>query len=142
MAQHTVTLKTGLTIGEAVHKEVVLRELTAGDIIDAQAESERLVQTPEGPALVASPSQVGIHTLRRQIARIGSVEGPLSLRELKRLDPEDLYLLQQEADRLDAAASAETASREVTQRGRDDAPRAGDRARDGDRGDPDRVERE
>lgn len=120
MKEVIVVLAHGLAVGEKVHLEAAIRELTAGDIFDAQTDAERLVQTEDGPQLVASPSAVGIHTLRRQIRRIGEVEGPLSITELRKLHPIDLERLQREAMTLEQAAFAEVASREVAQRGRAD----------------------
>lgn len=124
MAEVTVELEKGLVVGEKTHTTAVIRELTAGDIFDAQAEAERVVHTEEGPQLVASPSAVGIHTLRRQIAKIGDVEGPLSLGEMRKLHPVDLELLQEECEKLEQAVIAAIASREVTRRGRTDEGQA------------------
>jgi phage FluMu protein gp41 len=126
MATVTVHLDHGYKQGDTVHREITLRELTAGDIIDAQQEAERLVHTPDGPALVSSPTLVGLHTLRRQVSRIGDVSGPLSLAELKKLHPNDLYKLQLRAEELEGAAAADLASREVAQRGRDGEAPTGD----------------
>lgn len=127
MATVPVTLTHGLKIGEDTLKDAVLREPTAGDIIEAQEEAEKLVYTVEDngnrivPTLVASPTMVGVHVLRRQIVKIGNLSGPIELDMIKRLHPEDFGLLQAKADELDAATSAEIASREVAQRGRTDA---------------------
>jgi phage FluMu protein gp41 len=129
MAQLKVTLKHGLKVGEDTLAEVTLREVTAGDIIEAQDESEKLVYAADGgklvPTLVASPTMVGVHVLRRQVARIGDMDGPLSLEQLKRLHPDDLNLLQAKADEMDGATEAEAASREVAQRGRGDGDGGG-----------------
>lgn len=124
MAEVTVELKIGLEIGDKTHKTAVIRELSAGDIFDAQADAERVVNTEEGPQLVASPSAVGIHTLRRQIAKIGNIEGPLSLGEMRKLHPVDLELLHEECSKLEQAVIASIASREVAQRGRADEGQA------------------
>jgi len=124
MAEVTVELEMGLNVGDKTQKTAVIRELTAGDIFDAQADSERVVHTEEGPQLVASPSAVGIHTLRRQIAKIGNVEGPLSLAEMRKLHPIDLELLHEECSKLEQAVITSIASREVAQRGRADEGQA------------------
>lgn len=130
MAQVQISLKHGLKVGDDTLKAVTLREVTAGDIIDAQDESEKLVYAAEGdrlvPTLVASPTLVGVHVLRRQILRIGDLDGPLLLEQLKRLHPADLNLLQEKAEELEGAMEAEAASREVAQRGRGDGHRGGD----------------
>ncbi|WP_328184625.1 phage tail assembly protein [Marinobacter sp. OP 3.4] len=124
MAEVDVELEEGLVVGEKTHKKARIRELTAGDIFDAQAEAERVIQTEEGPQLVTSPSAVGIHTLRRQIVCIGDLDGPLSLKEMRKLHPVDLELLQEESMKLEQAVIASIASREVAQRGRADEGQA------------------
>ena len=103
MATVKCTLNKGLTVGETVHKLAEIREVTAGDLIDATDESEKLVPTPEGYQLIPSPTLVGLHTLRRQIVAIGDHPGPLTMAEMKLLSGTDLELLQQTATTLDAA---------------------------------------
>lgn len=103
MATVKVTLKTGLTIGETVHKEALLREVTAGDLIDATEESEKVVLTPDGYQLLVSNTLVGLNTLRRQIVSIGDHPGPLTISELGHLSGKDMNLLQQQAEILDSA---------------------------------------
>lgn len=58
---------------------------------------------------------MGLELLRRQIASIGSIPGPLSLKQLYQLHPEDLKLLTAKADALDDLLT------EVADRGRPDA---------------------
>lgn len=48
MANLKFTLEDGLKVGDQIHKEVELRELTAGDMLDAEAEVEELVMTVNG----------------------------------------------------------------------------------------------
>ena len=53
-----VMLETGLMFGEERQLEVTLRELTTGDLLDAETAAERLVMTAEGePVLVKSTDQ-------------------------------------------------------------------------------------
>lgn len=129
MATIDIKLKHGLKIGKDVLRNAVLREVSAGDIIEAQEEAEKLVYAVDNgklvPTLVASPTLVGIHVLRRQVVRIGNIDGPIDLDMIKKLKPVDLDLLQKKADELDGAAEGEAASREVAQRGRDDGDGAG-----------------
>ncbi len=110
--------------GKSPLKAVELRAPTAGDVIDAQEESEKLVYAMVdgnlAPTLVTSPSLVGTHVLRRQVVRLGDIHGPIDLAVLKKLHIEDLELLQAKAAELDSALAARAASREVTARGRDD----------------------
>ncbi|MDF9346378.1 phage tail assembly protein [Escherichia coli] len=68
---------------------VTLRELTAGDLIDAQAAAEKLVMSKEGPILVSSPSRMGLEMLRRQIASVGCIKGPLSMALIRKLSADD-----------------------------------------------------
>ena len=123
----TVTLAHGLKIGDELHHQVVLREATAGDILDAQEEAERLMLVPNDdggvePMLIASPSRVGVEVLRRQIVSIGDVSGPLDLKLLRRLEPEDLNLLLAKSEQLDGAA-VESVQEGAKTRGRDPSDR-------------------
>jgi len=103
MATVECILNKGLTIGETVHTKAVIREVTAGDLIDATDESEKLTLTPDGYQLIASPTLVGLNTLRRQIVTIGDYPGPLTIGELRLLSGKDMNLLQQKAAELDNA---------------------------------------
>jgi phage FluMu protein gp41 len=114
MATMNVDLTRGLTIGEKTHTTATIREATAADLIDATDESEKIVKTPDGYQLIASPTQVGLNTLRRQIVSVGDYKGPLSMAELKKLSATDLSLLQETAQAMDAVSMAE-----ITDRGRD-----------------------
>lgn len=111
MATKLVTLVDGYKVGEITHTEAELRLPTAGDIIDASIESERVVPTPEGYQLLVSASMVGLNVLRRQVARIGTHQGPLALGELRRLSQTDLAALQIAAQELDAGLSRGIESR-------------------------------
>lgn len=124
MAQMTVTLIYGLVTGkgttdEATHMEVTLRELGSKDIVDAQLAAERVVIGENGKAVAyCSEVLMGLELLRRQVATLGSIPGPLSLKQIYALHPKDLDLLTQKADALDGLLT------EVSERGRPDA--AGD----------------
>lgn len=120
MAKATFRLKHGIPFGKGDDMElqfdVELRELQVGDILAAQEEAEKVVPTPNGYTLVVSPTLAGIHTLRRQIVRIGKLQGPISPREINLLQQEDLALINRHADALDKAVLSE-----VTERGRSDS---------------------
>lgn len=111
MATATVRLDTGLRVGEVVHLDAEIREALAADVIDGCLESERVVPTDDGPQLVQSPTLVGLHTLRRQIVRIGDHPGPLTLSELRTLTTHDLALLQECAMGLEQATLRQVAAR-------------------------------
>lgn len=113
MATIECTLKKGLTEGDKTHTHCIIREPTAGDVIAASEESEKVVALGTEPVLVTSPTLVGINTLRRQIVSIGDITGPLEREMLDRLSAEDLNLVQQHANKLERAG-------EVAQRGRTD----------------------
>jgi phage FluMu protein gp41 len=100
-------LAHGLKVGDDTLKEVVVREMTAGDILEAKEEAEKMVLTPEGPALLTSPTRFGCELLRRQIVRIGNLSGPIALSELKKLHPADLNMIQAKIDELDVALGLE-----------------------------------
>jgi phage FluMu protein gp41 len=106
----TFRLLDGLPFGTGEEMEMqfdmTFRELTAGDIIDAQLASERVVETRSGPQLVSSPSQMGLEMLRRQIAKVGVINGPLSLLMLKKLSQRDFHRVSLATDLRDVAQAA------------------------------------
>lgn len=112
-----VDLLDGLPFGESREYRVTFRELTAKDSIDAESEAERLMETRSGPVLVASPALRGIALLRRQIAAVGQIEGPLSPRQIGQLSERDLSRLMAAVSLLDSAMAGKL----VAERGRPDA---------------------
>lgn len=114
-------LRTGAgTTDEAMHKTVRLRELTTDDIVDSQLAAERVVIGENGKAVAyCSEVLVGLEMLRRQIASIGFIPGPLDMKQLRRLHPDDLNLINEKAAALDDMLSG------VADRGRADAAGSG-----------------
>ncbi|TEW31390.1 hypothetical protein E2R48_00580 [Histophilus somni] len=89
-----LNLKKGLMLGDEPQTSVKLRELTTGDMLDAELAAERLVQDKDGnPVLLVSQTLFSYELLRRQIASIGDIQGPISLGQLRQLTPEDLALI-------------------------------------------------
>lgn len=130
MAIHKVTLEKGITVGDVTHREVTLKELSAGDVMEAMDESERLLMVPTTTGeleaqLVLSNAALGINTLRKQIASLGEIEGPLEREQMALLSHTDLELLQAGAQELDAILA-----KAVIQRGRSDAASEGGREED------------
>ncbi|HGF1776350.1 TPA: hypothetical protein ACF9PH_001750 [Escherichia coli] len=117
LANGYVDLLDGLPFGESREYRVTFRELTAKDSIDAESEAERLMETRNGPVLVASPALHGIALLRRQIAAVGQIEGPLSPRQIGQLSERDLSRLMAAVSLLDSAMAGKL----VAERGRPDA---------------------
>lgn len=116
MSQHKTEfkLKHGIKYGEDMQFDVVLREPTAGDIIDASVESEKLIATPDGYQLIASPTLVGALTICKQLVSIGVIQAPVSITDFKKLHPEDMQLIQ------DAAMNLEEACMETAKLGESD----------------------
>lgn len=123
MAQE-FTLKDGFKVGEKTYLKVSLRSLTAGDVMDANLDAERLEMAPQmnadgqitgyGPEYVKSPTLVAMHTLRRQVSIVGLLEAPLEMEMLRKLSPDDINLLTRIANAMD------TADLEAINRGRPD----------------------
>lgn len=125
----TVHLKDGVTLG-GLHLTVAhVRQLSAGDILDAQEEAERLVYTADGGmALVMSPARMARASLRRQVVKLDDDElrkhdGPLSTEELNMFSMDDFSRLQSAATLLDRAAELPTEKQAVAgeKRGRSTA---------------------
>ncbi|EEZ1447702.1 hypothetical protein E8W22_004238 [Escherichia coli] len=108
LAKGYVDLLDGLPFGETREYRVTFRELTAKDSIDAEA--ERVVETNNGPMLIASPSLRGVALLRRQIAAVGDIEGPLSPRQIGQLSERDLSRLMAAVSLLDTALAGKLAA--------------------------------
>ncbi|WP_424404556.1 hypothetical protein [Pasteurella sp. PK-2025] len=110
-------LKQGLMYGDEPQYDVVLRDLSTGDLIDAELAAERLMVDKQGnPTLVVSQVLFSYELLRRQIASIGKLQGPLSLAQLRSLTPEDLGLINAALEAVESAKA-----QKVLERGRLDA---------------------
>ena len=120
--RYRLSLLDGLSLGTVTYTGVLLRDLTARDVLDAQADAERVVRSGEKVLLVGSPARMGAELLRRQIKSLeggdAPYQGPLSLDELGRLSVRDLDRLQAAVDALDVYASLPH-TEAVTARGRD-----------------------
>ncbi|WP_153448481.1 phage tail assembly protein [Vibrio algicola] len=101
MAIMTFELPHGYKAGETTHLEVGLRELSSGDYIDAQLAAEKVVMQNGVAVAYTSDVMYGLELLMRQVEFIGSVQGPLSIKELRKLHADDFNLLQQKASELD-----------------------------------------
>lgn len=116
--QTTETLLDGLTIGDTTHREAVLRDPTAADIIDATEAAEKPVQLADGTyAMAVSHARLGLEVMRRCVVRIGDHPGPLTMAELKKLSGRDLSLLQAAHGRAQDAADQALVT-ELGKRGR------------------------
>lgn len=79
----TGTLRKGLKVGDAVHKEFELRQCTAGDYFAAEASGADSNQSITFQAAL----------LAQQLVRIGEFTGPFTVSMLGRLHPADLKRL-------------------------------------------------
>ncbi|EIG1272443.1 TPA: hypothetical protein N3J09_004095 [Salmonella enterica subsp. enterica serovar Panama] len=104
-----VDLLDGLPFGEGREYRVTFRELSAKDSIDAETEAERVMDTRNGPILIASPSLRGVALLRRQIAAVGEIEGPLSMLQIGQLSERDLSRLMVAVNLRDTALAGKLA---------------------------------
>ncbi|WP_409419383.1 phage tail assembly protein [Marinomonas sp. RS-M-Aa-14] len=101
MAIMTFDLIHGFKVGESIHTEVGLRKLATGDYIDAQLAAEKAV-VQNGKALAyTSDVLLGLELLCRQVEYIGSVQGPFTIKDFRKLEPEDFQLIQEESENLD-----------------------------------------
>ncbi|EBD5953413.1 hypothetical protein C4939_05145 [Salmonella enterica] len=104
-----VDLLDGLPFGEGRVYRVTFRELSAKDSIDAEMDAERVMDTRNGPILIASPSLRGVQLLRRQIAAVGEIEGPLSMLQIGQLSERDLSRLMVAVNLRDTALAGKLA---------------------------------
>lgn len=125
MTNMTVKLIDGLKVGEETLTDVELGDITAGDIIDANQEAEQVrVVVLDGKAeatVIVSPNLSAVHVLRRQIKKIGDMNGPIAYDVMRKLSAGDFELLLAKADQIAAAVA-----KEAVRRGRGDARPQGD----------------
>lgn len=125
-----VPLADVLPLGKVTYTRAILRQLTAGDILEAQEEAERLVYAKDGTlSLVMSPARMGREALRRQVSSLEgesgeTFDGPLAVEELGRLSGRDLAALQAGVELLDSVAARNAEALQA--RGRSAAGRGND----------------
>lgn len=88
----------GLEINGTLHKEFELREATAGDLFDAEADASVSDVLSFNGALAI-----------RQFVRVGTYTGPVVMEQIRKLKPKDLQILtkkQKELEALDVAGEA------------------------------------
>ncbi|MGL5667533.1 MAG: phage tail assembly protein [Shewanella sp.] len=107
----TFDLSHGLQVGEQTHFEVGLKELNSGDYIDAQLAAEKVVVVDGKAVAYTSDVMYGLELLIRQVEYIGKVQGPISVKELRKLHQDDFMLLQKKAEELDQLIAQELAER-------------------------------
>lgn len=80
-------------------KSVEVGEYTAGDILEATQESERLVVATDGSSnLVSSDLEVSYRLAGLCVKKAGKREGKLILQEVKLLHPSDIDAINSAAD--------------------------------------------
>ncbi len=128
MPQAEFDLDKGVKIGEVVHRSCYLQEADIGILIEAARESEVTCRVGSGrydehgreleePAILINPYLMELHTLRRQVVKIGDIQGPLELEVWAKLSETDLSIIKAEAETL---AGFQLAPSEVALRGRAD----------------------
>lgn len=109
------TLKHGLKIGDDVYKDIEITPITTFIIQDSNEAAERPVKTPEGYKLLSSPARLGIEMMRRRIKYIGKIQGPITEKELRSLDDDDIQLINNKIDELDESQDLPTDPRTVAE---------------------------
>lgn len=82
MATLTGTFKKGMKVGKDVHMDFELREMTTADMLDAE------LQVPASKVMNFSAALASL-----QLVRVGSYEGPFTLKMVRALDPDDFNAL-------------------------------------------------
>ncbi|MDD9911658.1 MAG: phage tail assembly protein [Alphaproteobacteria bacterium] len=115
MAEHTVELQDGIKVGGSTVKTVSIKQLTAGDIFSASAESEVPVPKLNGELeLVVSPTEVGKRMLCAAVVKVGDIPGKMAVSQLETLSLSDFQTLQTAVDKLN-----DTNPKDLEKRGRD-----------------------
>lgn len=95
-----IKLKDGVLIGDERITNLILRKLTTGDLLDSEVAAEQVKLTAQGHQLIASSAVMSAELYRRSVAKIGDLDGPLSIKQLKSLSLIDYKLLRNAYDGL------------------------------------------
>lgn len=99
MATIKGTLKHGLKVGEAVHKEYEIREGTTADLFDAEDEA------PVHKRLSYKGALLG-----RLLVRLGDLSGPIDMVMIRKLHRADFDQLCSDLDKVDQEGKSEPGS--------------------------------
>lgn len=91
--KNTFELVNGLKIDGEEHKKVVLREITASDILYANEQARQVYFTPQGAVLMSPTDKVMMYMMCRIIVKLGDLKMPLSEAEFGKLSAADFDLL-------------------------------------------------
>lgn len=95
-----IKLNDGLLVGDACITDLTLRKLTTGDLLDSEVAAEQVKLTAQGHKLIASSAVMAAELYRRSVEKIGDLDGPLSIKQLKSLSLIDYNLLRNAYDGL------------------------------------------
>jgi phage FluMu protein gp41 len=104
-----IKLKDGLLVGDELVTELTLRKITTGDLLDSEVAAEQVKLTAQGIQLIASSAVMSAELYRRSVAKIGDLDGPLSIKQLKSLSIVDYDLLRKTYDALNNPVISEVA---------------------------------
>lgn len=82
MTTFTGQFKKGMKVGKDVHMDFELREMTTADMLDAE------LQVPAGKPINFSAALASL-----QLVRVGSYDGPFTLKMVRALGPDDFNAL-------------------------------------------------
>jgi phage FluMu protein gp41 len=95
-----IKLKDGLLVGDERITGLTLRKITTGDLLDSEVAAEQVKLTVQGHQLIASSAVMSAELYRRSVAKIGDLDGPLSMGQLKSLSIVDYDLLRKKYNEL------------------------------------------
>jgi phage FluMu protein gp41 len=82
MSTYTDKFKKGMKVGKDVHMDFELREMTTADMLDAEMEVS-----------AGKPINFSAALASLQLVRVGTYEGPFTLKMVKSLHPDDFNAL-------------------------------------------------
>lgn len=95
-----IKLKDGLLVGDELIMELTLRKITTGDLLDSEVAAEQVKPTAQGYKLIASSAVMSAELYRRSVAKIGDLDGPLSIKQLKLFSLDDYNLFRSAYEKL------------------------------------------
>jgi len=82
MSTYTGKFKKGMKVGKEIHMDFELREMTTADMLDAELEVS-----------ASKPMNFSASLASLQLVRVGTFDGPFTVKMVKALHPDDFNLL-------------------------------------------------
>lgn len=93
MSNLTIDLVDGFKVGDATHMQVEIRKLNLGEMLDVMDKAEKLVQTPAGYELIATPARIEFYQILKMLSLPADPDAIVTENLLKRMSANDYNII-------------------------------------------------